>query len=124
MPSAVLFFTYVVVMTAALWCFVQAFRTRFDTPVHKRWGITGCLLSLGGIAVVLVLNYALGWKVDQRFPEVVLWHRRFAYVGTALILLIMATGALRILRIHTRLYVVFFPIYVIALVLAVIGYKP
>ena len=69
MPSAVLFFTYVVVMTAALWCFVQAFRTRFDTPVHKRWGITGCLLSLGGIAVVLVLHYALGWTVDQRFPE-------------------------------------------------------
>ena len=124
MPSAVLFFAYVVVMTVALGCFVQAFRKRFDTPVHKRWGITGCLLSLGGIVTVLVLSYAMGWRVPQRFPDVVLWHRRFAYVGTILILLIMATGALRILRVHTRLYVVFFPVYVIALVLAIIGYKP
>ena len=124
MPSAVLFFAYLIVMGAAFWCFVQAYRTRFDTPVHKRWGLAGAVLSLSGIAVVLVLNYAMGWKVEQRFPDVVLWHRRFAYVATTLILLIAITGALRILKIHTRLYVVFFPIYAIALLLAMIGYKP
>ncbi len=123
MSSTALYFIYLAVMTGALFCFLQAFRVRFDTPRHKRWGIAGVVVSLTGIVVVLVAAATVGWTVPERFPEVVRWHRRLAYVGTALIVLIAVTGAMR-LRIHTRLYLVFFPIYVLVLVLAIIGYAP
>jgi hypothetical protein len=123
MPSSVLYFGYLAVMTAAMVCFLQAFRVRFDTPRHKRWGVTGVLVSLGGIVVVLLGASLWGWTVDQRWPGVILWHRRLAYVGTALILLIGVSGALR-WRIHTRLYLVFLPVYALVLLLAILGYEP
>lgn len=123
MPSSILYFAYLGVMVAAFACFLQAFRVRFDTPRHKRWGVTGVALSLGGIAVVLIGAYAWGWTVPERWPQVVLWHRRLAYAGTALIVLVGVTGALR-LRIHKKLYIVFLPVYAIVLVLAILGYRP
>lgn len=123
MPSAVLYFLYLAVMTAGLVCFVQAWRHRFTTPVHKRWAITGTALSLGGIAVVLVGAEFLGWVVDQRLPWLVVIHRRIALASTAFLILTAVTGALRI-GIHKRLYLIFLPLYVAALVTAIVGYRP
>ena len=123
MPSELLFFLYLVVMGAGLGCFLKAYRTRLDTPVHKRWGIAGTLISLGGICVVLLATYLWGWRVEQRFPEVVLWHRRLALVSVSLLILTALTGMLRI-RIHTRLYLIFLPVFILALVTAAIGYRP
>ncbi|MDJ0521249.1 MAG: hypothetical protein QNJ90_04165 [Planctomycetota bacterium] len=123
MPPALLYWTYLVVMTAGLVCFVQAYRTRFVTPVHKRWGITGTVLSLTGIVVVLVGAWLGGWRVEERLPDVVAFHRQIAYVGTALLLLTAVTGALR-MPLHKRLYIVFLPVYVVVLVTAIIGYRP
>jgi len=123
MPSALQFTLYLVVMTGGLACFFQAYRTRLVTPLHKRWGIAGTAISLGGIGVVLLATYAWGWRVEQRLPEVVLWHRRLALLSSALLVLTALTGMLRI-RIHTRLYVVFLPLYVASLLTAAIGYRP
>ena len=123
MPPAVLYFTYLLVMLAGLLCFVQAYRSRYDTPRHKRWGITGTCLSLAGIAVVLVGAWLWGWRVEERWPDVVRFHRAVAYAGVALLLLTAITGALR-LAIHKRLYVVFLPVYAIVLLTAVLGYRP
>ena len=123
MPSAVLYFTYLLVMSGGLVCFLQAYRHRFDTPVHRRWGITGTCMSLAGIVVVLVGAWVWGWRVEERLPDVVLFHRRAAYAGTALLLLTAVTGALR-MRLHKRLYVVFLPVYVVVLATAIIGYRP
>ena len=123
MTSPVLYFGYLLVMGAGLACFAQAWRHRFDTPRHKRWGVTGVALSLTGIAVVLVGAWLGGWRVEERLPDVVLFHRRIAYVGTALLLLVAVTGALR-LPLHKRLYVVFLPVYVAVLLTAIVGYRP
>ena len=123
MPPAVLYFTYLIVMAAGLFCFLQAWRHRLDTPVHKRWGITGTALSLAGIAVVLVGAWLWGWRVEERLPEVVVFHRRIAYLGTGLLLLTAITGALRH-PVHKRLYLVFLPVYVVVLATAVVGYRP
>lgn len=123
MPSAALYFLYLVVMTAGLACFIQAWRHRFVTPVHKRWAVTGTALSLGGIAVVLLGAELFGWRVDQRLPWLVTIHRRLALVSTALLILTAVTGALRV-PIHTRLYVLFLPAYVLALLTAIVGYRP
>lgn len=123
MPSAVLYFVYLAVMAAGLVCFLQAFRHRRVTPVHKRWAVTGTALSLGGIAVVLLGAELLGWRVDQRLPWLVTIHRRIALASTALLILTAVTGALRI-GIHRRLYLVFLPLYVVALATAIVGYRP
>lgn len=123
MPSPVLYYTYGLVMLASLGCFGQAYRMRLVTPVHKRWGMAGVALSLGGIVIVLVLTYALGWHVDQRFPGVVRVHRVLALAATALVLLIAVSGWRR-WRIHTRLYVAFFPLYIATVATALVGYTP
>ena len=123
LPSAVLYYVYLVVMTAGLACFLQAWRHRFVTPVHKRWGIAGTAVSLGGIAVVMLGARFLDFQVAERIPWLVLIHRRVAVVGAAVLILTAVTGALRI-GIHKRLYLVFLPLYVVTLALAIIAYRP
>jgi len=123
MPSAVLYFLYGAVMGAGLFCYVRAYQTRLDTPVHKRWGLTGASLSLGGILVVLLGFYAFGWTVNERVPEVVRVHRVVALAAAAMLILTAVTGMARH-KLHPRLYLVFLPLYVIALLTAAIGYGP
>lgn len=123
MPSAVLYFLYGGVMLAGLCCFLRAFQTRFDTPVHKRWGITGTAISLFGILVVVAGAWLWGWRVDERWPAVVRVHRAVALLALALLVLTATTGMMRH-RIHPKLYKVFLPVYVIALITAAFGYKP
>ena len=123
MPSALLYYTYGAVMVASVVCFAQAYRTRLITPIHKRWAIAGTALSLGGIVVVLIVTYAFGWRVDQRFPDVVRVHRVLALFATALVLFIGFTGWRR-WPIHKRLYVAFFPLYAVTVGTALVGYQP
>jgi hypothetical protein len=111
-------------MLAALGCFLLAYRHRLDTPRHKRYGITGIALGLGGVIVVIAVSWAFGWTVPVRHAEIVSAHRRFlAPVSTLLMLLVGVTGALR-WRIHTKLYTLLFPLYLAAVVTAIIGYWP
>jgi hypothetical protein len=123
MPSSVLYFGYLAVMAVALACFLQAFRRRLETPVHKRWGILGTCLSLGAIALVIAGGRLFGWEVEVRLPWVVAVHRKIALGSTALLILTAVTGALRH-RLHRRLYVVFLPVFIAALLTAMIGYRP
>jgi hypothetical protein len=122
-PSSLLYFAYLATMVAALACFVRAFRLRRDTPRHRVWAGTGVALSLGGVALVAVAWRALGWQVQQRFPDLVLVHRGFAYAATAVLVLVAASG-MRRWRIHRHLYWFLFPLYVAALVTAGIAYRP
>lgn len=123
MSSALLYYVYGLVMLASLGCFLQAWRTRLVTPVHKRWGASGVGLALAGIVVVLVVTYAFEWRVDQRFPTVVRVHRALALAATAMMLFVGITGWRR-MPIHTRLYVVFLPLYVATVATALLGYRP
>ena len=123
MPSSILYFVYGAVMLIGMICFVRAYQTRLDTPVHKRWGISGTAISLFGILVVVVGAYLWGWQVNERWPDLVRVHRAVALVALALLLLTAITGMLRH-RLHPRLYVVFLPVYFLALVTAAFGYCP
>ena len=123
MGSTALYYVYATVMIAALYCFVRAWQTRFVTPIHKRFALWGVGLNIGGVLAVIVAHRMWGWVVEHRIEDVVTWHRRLAYVSSALIILIAITGALR-MSIHKRLYIIFFPLYIIVLVTALIGYKP
>lgn len=123
MPSAVLFFAYVLVMAAGLFCFVRAFQVRRDTPRHKRWALTGTALALGGVVVVLVAWRVLDWQVAARSTQWVRVHRALAYAATGTLLFVAVSGARR-WAIHTRLYWVFFPLYAAALATALVAYQP
>jgi hypothetical protein len=111
------------VMGAALACFARAFLTRKTTPVHRRWGILGVGLDLAGTVVVLVLHRGLGWSLPARDPDVVRWHRGFAYVATALVLAVAVTGWRRA-RVHPKIGPVLVPVYAVTLGLALGGYWP
>ena len=124
MSPIALYLVYAVVMLAALGCFILAYRHRLDLPVHKRYGILGIALGLGGVVVVIALSWAFGWTVPARHGEIVDIHRRwFAPASTVLMLFVGVTGALR-LRVHTRLYTLLFPLYLVAVATAIVGYWP
>ncbi len=123
MVSTLLYYTYGLVMTGALACFVQAFRVRRNTPRHKRWAVSGVAMAFGGIVVVVLVTYLFGYRPTERFPEVVLWHRRMALAATVVMILTAVSGARR-WRIHKRLYVLLFPLYTATIISAAIGYGP
>jgi len=119
----VLYPLYLGVMGAAAVCFVMAYRRRYVTPRHMRWALTGLVLDLAGTLVVLVFHRLLGWGIPAAHAGVVLWHRRVAYVSTALLLLVALSGWRR-WPVHPRLAVVFLPLYLVTLALAIVGYWP
>ena len=123
MSPTLLAWIFLAVMGGALACFARAFATRKDTPVHKRWGITGTAVDLVGTVAVLVTSRVLDWHVPANDETVALVHRTIAYVATALVFLVAGTGMARA-RIHTRLWVVFLPVYTVTYLLAIWAYAP
>ena len=121
-PTA-LAFTFLAVMGAALACFWRAFSTRKTTPVHKRWGIAGTAIDLAGTGVVIAVTRGLGWHVPARDDTVAAVHRGFAYVATALVLLVAGTGIAKA-QVHKRLWIVFLPVYNATYALAAWAYAP
>jgi hypothetical protein len=122
-PGEVLFVAYGLVMTAALGCFAKALATRKNTPVHRRWGISGISIDLGGTFLVWVAYRFFGWTVVPRDPALVSWHRGVAYFATTAALLVGISGWRR-WRIHPRLWPVFLPLFLVAYVLAGLAYWP
>jgi hypothetical protein len=123
MPPQVLYPVYLLVMGAAAACFVAAYRSRTSTPRHMRLALTGVALDVAGTLVVLVVHRGLGWEMPPFDLTVVIWHRRFAYLSTALMLLV-GVGGWRRWRIHPLLGRVFLPVYLVTLALAIVGYFP
>ena len=123
MDSPALYWAYLVVMAASLACFFKAYAVRKHTSSHRKWAGAGVILTLAGIGVVVLAYRIFDWQVAQRFPEVIWWHRRLAYLATALVVFMAVSGALR-WPIHKQMYRLFFPVYIVTLALAIIGYKP
>ena len=118
-----MYFGYGAVMLVAYACFLKAYATRLDTPTHKRWGITGTVISLVGILVVVVGAYGWGWRPEERWHEMVVVHRAIALVAFMLLLMVAITG-MRRSKLHPKLYKLFLPAYTLALITAAIGYRP
>jgi hypothetical protein len=114
---------FLVVMGAALACFVQAFRVRWDRRRHVRWAATGAGIDLAGTVTVLLLTRGLGVHVAVRDPGAALVHRGLAYAATALLAIQITTGIAR-LRVHPLLGPVFLAVYAATYVCAAAAYGP
>jgi hypothetical protein len=114
---------FLAVMGAALACFWGAFLRRKTLRVHKRLGIAGAAIDLVGTLAVVLTARVLDWHVPPYHPRVAAVHRALAYVATALVLLVAATGVRRD-PIHTRLWPLFLPVYTATYVLAFWAYAP
>jgi len=115
--------TFLVVMGAAVGCFLRAFALRRETPRHIRWAVAGLVIDVAGTIVVLVTQRGLDWAVEARFPQVAVVHRVFAYVATVLLFVQAYSGATR-KPWHKYGWPVFLPVYVAAYLLAVWAYAP
>jgi hypothetical protein len=122
-PPGLQFAVYAGVMGAALACFGVAFAVRKRTAVHKRWGVAGVAIDLGGTVVVLFVYRVLGWTAPPHDPGLVPWHRGFAYAATAFVVLVGVSGWRR-WPVHTRLWPVFLPLYTVTYALALAAYWP
>jgi hypothetical protein len=123
LPADVLALVFLFVMGAALGCFWAAFLRRKTVRVHKRFGIAGAAIDILGTVAVIVTARVLDWHVPPHDETVARVHRAIAYVATALVLLVAATGIRRD-PIHTRLWPVFLPVYTVTYALAVWAYAP
>lgn len=123
MNLAVLAVGFLVVMAAALACFIRAYATRKALGLHKRFAIIGTLIDVIGTVVVVVTGRMLGWKPPAAFPTVALVHRGFAYLSSAMLAVQVVTGARRH-PLHNRLGPVFLAVYAITYGLALWAYAP
>ena len=123
MSPVALSIVFLVVMAAALACFVRAYGLRHDTGSHRTVAIVGASIDVFGTLAVIVTHRWLGWAVPTAFPTVALVHRAFAYLSTAMLAVQVTTGALRH-PVHRRLGFPFLCAYATTYGLAVIAYAP
>jgi heme A synthase len=119
----VLAVVFLVVMAAAVVCFLRAYALRKHTPRHVRWAVAGVAIDLFGTVAVLVSHRGFDWTAPPYDATVATVHRLCAYVATALMLVQAVTGARRA-RIHRLLGLPFVILYVVTYALAVVAYAP
>lgn len=111
------------VMFAALGCFFLGFRARrTDLERHKRLGKLGALLVLAGLLAVELVARVLGWEFPVRSEAVLRVHIRVASVALAVLIALVWTGMRGPRRVHVKLYLFFFPLYVATLVLSLLAF--
>ena len=115
--------TFLLVMGAALACFVKAYRVRLDRRRHVRWAATGAAIDVAGTITVLVVSKGLAIHVPVRDAGAASVHRVLAYAATVLLATQVATGIARV-RVHPTLGRVFLAVYAAAYVLAAVAYAP
>ena len=123
MNPVALALVFLVVMAAALACFVRAYGTRKDLGRHERYAILGVGIDVVGTIAVIVTGRLLGWTVPAVFPTVALVHRGFAYLSTTMLVVQVVTGAKRH-PLHNRLGVPFLGVYAVTYGLALWAYAP
>ena len=111
------------VMFVALGCFVRAFQVRrSDRALHMRLGKLGALLVLGGLIAVEVLLRGLGWEFPIRSRTILNVHIAVASVALLVLIALVVTGMRGPARIHVKLYVWFFPLYVATVALSLFAF--
>ncbi len=117
------------VMLSALLCFVRGFQVRrSDRALHMKLGKTGALLVFAGLAAVEVMLRVAGWRFPVR-PLTIqgcsALHVHVAVASAALLLLIalVFTGIRGPRRVHVKLYLLFFPLYVATIALSLLAFE-
>jgi hypothetical protein len=111
------------VMFAALGCFVLGFRARrTDLERHKRLGKLGALLVLAALLAVELVARVLRWEIPVRSEAILRVHIRVATVALAVLIALVWTGMRGPRRVHVKLYLFFFPLYVATLVLSLLAF--
>ena len=112
------------VMLAALGCFVQGFRVRkSDNPLHQKLGKLGALLVIVGLVAVEVFLRGLGWKFPVRDATTLRVHIAVASGALAVLLALVFTGMKGPKKLHVKLYVLFFPLYLATVVTSVLAFR-
>ena len=112
------------VMLVALGCFVQGFRVRrSDNARHQRLGKRGALLVIVGLSAVEVLLRGFGWKFPVRDATTLHVHISVASGALLVLLALVFTGMKGPKRLHVKLYVLFFPLYLATVVTSVLAFR-
>lgn len=113
-----------VLMGAALGLFVRAFQVRrTNQPLHQRLGKLGALIVFVGLVAVEVLARGLGWEFPIRSATMLRIHIWVASFALAVLALLVWSGIRGVRRLHVRLYLLFFPLYVATVVLSLCAFR-
>jgi hypothetical protein len=112
------------VMLVALGCFVQGFRVRkTNNALHQKLGKSGALLVIVGLVAVEVLLRGLGWKFPVRDVKTLHVHIAVASGALAVLLALVFTGMRGPKKLHVKLYLLFFPLYLATVVTSVLAFR-
>jgi hypothetical protein len=112
------------VMLVALGCFVQGFRVRkSDNALHQKLGKSGALLVIVGLVAVEVLLRGLGWRFPVRDTTTLRVHISVASGALLVLLALVFTGIKGPKRLHVKLYLLFFPLYLATVVTSVLAFR-
>jgi len=112
------------VMLVALGCFVQGFRVRkSDNRLHQKLGKAGALLVIVGLVAVEVLLRGFGWNFPVRDVATLRIHIAVASGALVVLLALAYTGMKGPKRLHVKLYVLFFPLYLATVVTSVLAFR-
>jgi hypothetical protein len=112
------------VMVAALALFVRGFAARrSDRALHMKLGKLGALLVCVGLIAVEVLLRGMGWKFPVRSTTMLHVHITVASFALLFLVGLVATGMKGPARVHVKLYLFFFPLYVATIVLSGFAFR-
>ena len=113
-----------VVMLAALGCFVRGFSVRkSDRALHMKMGKLGALLVFTGLIAVEVLLRGMGWHFPIRSRTMLHVHITVASFALLFLVALVVTGMKGPARVHVKLYLFFFPLYVATIVLSACAFR-
>lgn len=112
------------VMLVALVLFVRGFTVRkSDRALHMKLGKTGALLVFVGLIAVEVLLRGMGWHFPVRSHAMLHAHITVASLALLFLIGLVVTGMKGPARVHVRLWLFFFPLYVATIVLSACAFE-
>lgn len=112
------------VMLAALILFVRGFSVRkSDRALHMKLGKLGALLVFVGLIAVEVVSRGMGWQFPIRSRTVLHAHITVASFALLFLVGLVVTGMKGPARIHVRLWLLFFPLYLATIVLSACAFR-
>jgi hypothetical protein len=111
------------VMLVALVLFLRGFAVRkSDRALHMKLGKSGALLVFVGLLAVEVLLRGMGWHFPIRSHTMLHAHITVASLALLFLIGLVVTGMKGPARVHVKLWLFFFPLYVATIVLSAFAF--
>jgi len=112
------------VMLTALVLFARGFSVRkSDRALHMKLGKLGALLVFVGLIAVEVVLRGLGWHFPIRSRTMLHVHITVASFALLFLVGLVVTGMKGPARLHVKLWLLFFPLYVATIVLSACAFR-